>query len=60
MPNLSSFARAFTEHLLRFALTRELSPADSIAVDAILHKSAAEEFRLQTLMREVVLSDSFR
>ena len=53
------FAKAFTAHLLRFALSRELGPADTLAVDAIVEKAAAEDYRLRTLIREVVLSDSF-
>ena len=53
------FARAFTEHLLRFALARELSPADSIAVNAIVDKVETENFKLKSLIREVVLSDRF-
>ncbi len=50
------FARAFTAHLLRFALARELSPADSITIDAIVSKVAKEDFKLKSLIREVALS----
>ncbi|MEM7561172.1 MAG: DUF1588 domain-containing protein, partial [Planctomycetota bacterium] len=53
------FAKAFVEHLLRFANSRELGPGDLLQVDRILENSAKDEFRLQSLMREVVLSDSF-
>ncbi len=53
------FARAFIGHLLRFALSRELTPADAITIDTIISKSAGDEFRLQSLIREVVLSESF-
>ena len=53
------FATAFTGHLLRFALARELTPADSLAVDAIVNKTAGENFRLKTLIREVVRSEPF-
>ncbi len=54
------FARAFTGHLLRFALARELAPADSIAVDEIVEKAAKNGYRLRSLLQEVVLSDRFR
>jgi hypothetical protein len=54
------FATAFTRHLLRFALSRELSPVDSLAVDSIVNNTQDEGFRLQSLIREIVLSDSFR
>ena len=52
------FARAFTSHLLRFALARELGPADSITIDTILAKTEKDDFRLRTLIREVALSAS--
>lgn len=52
------FARAFTAHLLRFALARELGPADSITIDTIVDNAANKDFRLRSLMREVALSAS--
>ena len=54
------FAKAFTAHLLRFALARELTAADTLAVDAIVEKTAPVNFRLRSLIREVVLSPAFR
>ena len=53
------FAKAFTGHLLRFALSRELSPADSLAIDAIIDNTEKENFKLKSLIRKVILSDSF-
>ncbi|MEO2023336.1 MAG: DUF1588 domain-containing protein [Pirellulaceae bacterium] len=53
------FARAFTSHLLRFALSRELGPADTVAIDAIVEKTQAQQFKLQSLIREVVQSEVF-
>jgi hypothetical protein len=53
------FAKAFTAHLLRFALSRELSPLDSLTIDTIVNKTAAENFKLRALIRETILSDSF-
>ena len=53
------FARAFTAHLLRFALSRELSPADSLAVESIVGRVEKEDFRLKSLVREVILDESF-
>ncbi len=50
------FAKAFTGHLLRFALARELTPADSITIESIINKTRNNEFRLKSLIREVVLS----
>ena len=54
------FAKAFTAHLLRFALSKELSPADSLTVDSIVEKAAKEDFKLKSLIREVIASDRFR
>ncbi len=53
------FAKAFTAHLLRFALAKELSPADTLTIDDIVNRTAKEDFKLKSLIREVVLSDSF-
>lgn len=54
------FARAFTEHLLRFALAQELLPADSPVVDDILTRAADDSYRLKTLLREIILSERFQ
>ena len=54
------FAKAFSQHLLRFALGRELNPSDALAVDEIVATGGKDNYRLQSLIRAVVLSDSFR
>ncbi|MDF1841538.1 MAG: DUF1588 domain-containing protein [Rubripirellula sp.] len=54
------FIRAFAKHLLRFAVARELRPGESLTIDEIVEKSGDEHFKLRALMREVVLSSSFR
>jgi hypothetical protein len=53
------FAKAFTGHLLRFALSRELSLGDSLTVDSIVKKTAPDNFKLKSIIREVILSKSF-
>ena len=53
------FAKAFTAHLLRFALAKELSPANTLTIDTIVDRTEKEGFKLKSLIREVVLSDSF-
>ncbi len=50
------FAKAFTGHLLRFALARELAPSDSITIESIIRKTKVNEFRLKSLIREVILN----
>jgi hypothetical protein len=52
-------AKAFTAHLLRFALAKELTPADTLTIDAIVAKSGPEKFKLKSVIREVILSDRF-
>jgi hypothetical protein len=54
------FAKAFTRHLLRFALSKELAPADTLTVDAIVKRTEKEDFKLKSLIREVILSQSFQ
>lgn len=54
------FAKAFTKHLLRFALAQKLTPADTLVVEDILTKAAADNFRLQTLVKEVIRSKRFQ
>ena len=44
---------------MRFALSRELAPADSLAIDVIVNRTEKEDFRLRSLIREVILSDNF-
>ena len=53
------FAKAFTGHLLRFGLSRELHPGDSLAVDSIVNKTAPDNFKLKSIIREVILSKTF-
>ena len=54
------FARGFAGHLLSFALARELEPADTVAVDQIAAAVAADDYRIQTVIKQVVLSKPFR
>ncbi|MCH8921789.1 MAG: DUF1592 domain-containing protein [Planctomycetes bacterium] len=53
------FARGFAAHLLSFALGRKLSAADSPALDTIVRETAAAEYRMQPLIKQVVLSKPF-
>ncbi|MCA9135393.1 MAG: DUF1588 domain-containing protein [Planctomycetales bacterium] len=54
------FAKAFTEHLLRFALAQQLSPTDTLVVEDILNRAADGNYRLQTLLQEIIRSSRFR
>ena len=53
------FAKAFTSHLLRFALSRELTAADSITVEDIVNSTQKDNFKLKSIIKQVILSDSF-
>jgi len=53
------FAKAFTAHLMRFALSRELTPGDTLTIDRIINKTANKNFRLRSLLKEVISSKSF-
>ncbi len=53
------FAKAFTEHLLRFALARELEPADTLTIDQIVRDTKQDDYRIRSILRQVILSDAF-
>ena len=53
------FAKAFTAHLMRFALSRELTPGDTLTIDRIINKTAKKNFKLRSLLKEVIRSKSF-
>jgi len=54
------FARAFAGHLLAFALGRETHPADEPALDEIVKRAEADDYRLRGLIKRIVLSPPFR
>ena len=53
------FTRAFAGHILSYALSRGLTPADASALERITEKTIAGDYRLQTLLLEVVQSPPF-
>ncbi|MEE3373274.1 MAG: DUF1592 domain-containing protein [Planctomycetota bacterium] len=54
------FMRAFTEHLLSYALGRPLRPVDRTSVNGMVRRIAADHGRFSTAITEVVTSRSFR
>jgi hypothetical protein len=52
-------ARAFAGHLLKYALGRELVPADRPALDRIVAAAAPGGYRMRDLMRQIVVSEPF-
>ena len=53
------FTRGLASHLLSFALARETGVADTLALDKIASDTASDDYRIQTLIKQVVLSDPF-
>ena len=53
------FARAFTERLMTYALARGVGPQDMPAVRAIARAAAANDYRVQTIIRGIVTSPGF-
>jgi cytochrome c553 len=54
------FAHAFAAHLLAYALGREVKPVDQPALNRIVRTTAADGYRLRTLMREIACSEPFQ
>ena len=54
-----SFARTLTERMLVFALGRGLDYYDECAVDEIMKQLKKDEYRFQTILQSIVLSDPF-
>ena len=53
------FTRAFASHLLSFALAREIGVAESLALDRVTTETAANEYRIQSLIKQIVFSEPF-
>ncbi|MEO0415129.1 MAG: DUF1585 domain-containing protein [Verrucomicrobiota bacterium] len=53
------FMRAFCEHLLSYALGRELTAADKPAVDKIVETAVADRGQFSSVIHAIVTSDPF-
>lgn len=53
------FARGLAGHLMSFALAREIGPADQGALDEIAETTAEDQYRIQTLLKSVIMSEPF-
>ena len=53
------FARAFAAHLLSFALGRAMEAADGPAIERIARDSAGADYRIQDMIKRIVLSEPF-
>jgi hypothetical protein len=52
-------ARNLTEKLMAYALCRQLEGYDEIVVDRLMETIAKEDYRIQTLITEVITSYPF-
>jgi hypothetical protein len=53
------FTRALAGHLLSFGLARELGASDEVALDEIARATAQDGYKVQTLLKQVILSKPF-
>ncbi len=53
------FTKALAGHLLSFALARQLTPQDKAQLEPVAKATAADEYRMQTLIKQIVFSRPF-
>ncbi|MEL7498078.1 MAG: DUF1592 domain-containing protein [Planctomycetota bacterium] len=53
------FTRGLAAHLLSFGLARALGPADQFALDEIVEQTAEDDYKMKTLIKQIVLSEPF-
>lgn len=54
------FVQAFTENLLSYALGRSVEYTDMPAVRSIVRRSAADDYRFESIVLGIISSDAFR
>ncbi|WP_243395552.1 DUF1592 domain-containing protein [Sphingomonas oleivorans] len=59
MARKDEFTGAFTERLLTYALARGVGAHDMPAIRSITRAAAADDYRIQTIIRGIVTSDPF-
>ena len=59
MSQKEEFVRAFTERLMTYALARGVGPQDMPAIRRIAREAAANDYRIRTIIKGIVLSDGF-
>jgi len=55
----ADLARNLTERLMAFALGRQLEGYDEIVIDQLMAKIAQDEYRVRTIIAEVITSYLF-
>ena len=54
------FTRGLAGHLLSYALARPLDPSDELALDTITQATIADDYKIQTLLKQVIVSKPFQ
>ena len=54
------FTKGFAGHLMSFALARPLQASDTPVVERIARATAEDDYRIQTMIKQIVLSKPFR
>ena len=54
------FTRALAGHLLSFSLARELGASDQVSLDQIAETTAADGYKIHTLLKQVIMSKPFQ
>jgi hypothetical protein len=57
---MPEFTRGLAQRLLTYALGRGLEPYDRLAVKNLVDRTAAQEYRFQTLVQGIVKSPPFQ
>jgi hypothetical protein len=57
--NEEQFAQAFAEHLMRYALGRDLSPKDRVEARELVLQLEAERYPLRDIIKSIIQSKSF-
>ncbi len=59
MKHKVEFVRAFTERLMTYALGRGVGPQDMPAIRRIEQRAAVDQYRIQSIIEGIVMSDGF-
>ena len=54
------FTRALAAHLLAFSLAREVNASDQFALDQIVEATANDDYKMQSLLKQVIFSEPFQ
>ena len=53
------FVRSLYGHLMKYALSRKLTPMESVGLDQTAQKTASDRHRLRSIIKEIAMHESF-